>query len=71
MYGSRDEAGRSEGIGHMAKTPGSTMPKRRRGEPMKDYAKRVNVWLRGEDIPHVQHDLAKFKTATFHLNREK
>ena len=54
----------------MPKTSSSTMPERRPGESMKDFGERVAAWTRGEDIPHVQPDLANFKTATFHLNRE-
>lgn len=49
----------------------ATLPQRRQGESIKDYAKRVEAWQRGEDIPNVQPDLAPFKTADFHLNREE
>lgn len=48
-----------------------TMPQRQFGESVERYAKRVRAWQCDDDIPNVQPDLARFKTATMHLNREK
>lgn len=46
-----------------------TIPLKKPGETYQEYAVRLDVWRRGDDV-RSKVDLREFKTATFHLNRE-